>query len=178
MTCMTHSCASPNRCFPDDRGAPRSVSPHGDEIRHRASLFAFWSRRKIRTVPPSIATNSMCAAAFPSDGPPHAFFEDHAPPLAASAVEKLRLGSGADRITHLLITCCTGLSSPGLDLELIARCGLSPSVERSIIGFMGCYAAINAFKLARHIVRSEPDGARSRRQSRNVHFASSGDGRS
>jgi alpha-pyrone synthase len=39
---------------------------------------------------------------------------------------------------------------------LIARCGLSPTVERSIIGFMGCYAAINAFKLARHIVRSEP----------------------
>ena len=26
-----------------------------------------------------------------------------------------------------------------------------------MIGFMGCYAAINALKLARHIVRSEPD---------------------
>ena len=25
-----------------------------------------------------------------------------------------------------------------------------------MIGFMGCYAAINALKLARHIVRSEP----------------------
>jgi hypothetical protein len=29
------------------------------------------------------------------------------------------------------------------------------SVERTIIGFMGCYAAMNALKLARHIVRSE-----------------------
>ena len=29
-------------------------------------------------------------------------------------------------------------------------------MERSIIGFMGCYAAINTLKLARHIVRSEP----------------------
>ena len=36
------------------------------------------------------------------------------------------------------------------------RCGLPGSVERVIIGFMGCYAAINALKLARHIVRSEP----------------------
>jgi predicted naringenin-chalcone synthase len=94
---------------------------------------------------------------FPTTARRMQFFENHAPQLAASAVEKLRLGSSADRITHLLVTCCTGLSSPGLDLELIARCGLSPSVERSIIGFMGCYAAINAFKLARHIVRSEPD---------------------
>jgi predicted naringenin-chalcone synthase len=29
-------------------------------------------------------------------------------------------------------------------------------MERTMIGFMGCYAAINALKLARHIVRSEP----------------------
>ena len=52
---------------------------------------------------------------------------------------------------------CTGLSAPGLDLEIVQRAGLSPSVERTIIGFMGCYAAINALKLAHHIVRSEPE---------------------
>jgi alpha-pyrone synthase len=94
--------------------------------------------------------------AFPSTARRMRFFEEHAPKLAAEAVEGLGLGEERAKITHLLITCCTGLSSPGLDLELIARCGLSPNVERSIIGFMGCYAAINAFKLARHIVRSEP----------------------
>ena len=60
-----------------------------------------------------------------------------------------------DRITHLLMTCCTGFSAPGLDLELIERCRLPSTVERTMIGFMGCYAAINALKLARHIVRSE-----------------------
>ena len=37
--------------------------------------------------------------------------------------------------------------------------GLDPSVERTMIGFMGCYAAINALKAAHHIVRSEPDAA-------------------
>jgi len=47
-------------------------------------------------------------------------------------------------------------SPPGLDLALIERCNLPSSVERCIVGFMGCYAAINALKLARHIVRSEP----------------------
>jgi predicted naringenin-chalcone synthase len=93
---------------------------------------------------------------FPSTGSRMRYFESHAPELAAAAIERLELGNHRDTITHLLITCCTGLSAPGLDLEIIERCRLSPSVERTIIGFMGCYAAINALKLARHIVRSEP----------------------
>ena len=54
------------------------------------------------------------------------------------------------------MTCCTGFSAPGLDLEIVERCRLHPSVERTIVGFMGCYAAMNALKLGRHIVRSEP----------------------
>jgi predicted naringenin-chalcone synthase len=82
-------------------------------------------------------------------------FEQHAPALAQAAVDRLQLGAECDRITHLLITCCTGFSAPGLDLELIERCGLPSTVERTTIGFMGCYAAINALKLARHIIRSE-----------------------
>jgi predicted naringenin-chalcone synthase len=83
-------------------------------------------------------------------------FERHAPELAQDAVERLQLGAERARISHLLITCCTGFSAPGLDLELIERCGLPSGIERTMIGFMGCYAAINALKLARHIVRSEP----------------------
>ena len=83
-------------------------------------------------------------------------FERHAPELAQTAVDRLQLGEERDRITHLLITCCTGFSAPGLDHEVVERCNLPTSVERTMIGFMGCYAAINALKLARHIVRSEP----------------------
>lgn len=82
-------------------------------------------------------------------------FEHCAPELAQAAVERLQLGNERARITHLLITCCTGFSSPGIDLEVIERCGLPTTVERTMIGFMGCYAAINALKLARHIVRSQ-----------------------
>jgi alpha-pyrone synthase len=93
---------------------------------------------------------------FPDTATRMRAFETHAPALAAATVEKLQLGSERDRITHLLITCCTGFSAPGLDLEVVERCKLPSSVERTMIGFMGCYAAINALKLARHIVRSEP----------------------
>lgn len=83
-------------------------------------------------------------------------FETHAPALAAAAVEKLLAGDDPARITHVIVTSCTGFSAPGLDLEIVQRCGLNPSVERTMVGFMGCYASINALKLARHIVRSDP----------------------
>lgn len=94
--------------------------------------------------------------AFPDTAARMRLFEQYSPALAQQAVDRLELGAERDRITHLLITCCTGFSAPGLDFELVERCKLPTSVERTMIGFMGCYAAINALKLARHIVRSEP----------------------
>jgi predicted naringenin-chalcone synthase len=99
------------------------------------------------------------AGAFPDTAARMKKFEACAPSLAVEAVEKLLQGEDRSRITHVIVTSCTGLSAPGIDLALVERCGLSPSVERTMVGFMGCYAAINALKLARHIVRSEP-GAR------------------
>ena len=96
------------------------------------------------------------SGAFPSTAARMRMYERHAPQLAVDAVEKLLVGEDRSRITHVVVTSCTGLSAPGIDLQLVERCGLSPSVERTVVGFMGCYAAVNALKLARHIVRSEP----------------------
>jgi predicted naringenin-chalcone synthase len=96
------------------------------------------------------------SGAYPDTAARMRAFEQYSPALAQVAVDKLELGDDRDRITHLLITCCTGFSAPGLDFEIIRRCKLPTSIERTMIGFMGCYAAINALKLARHIVRSEP----------------------
>lgn len=88
------------------------------------------------------------------------FFENFAPKLAHAALDKLSLDEAERRaITHVVVTSCTGLYAPGLDFEVVKHLGLNPSVERTMIGFMGCYAAINALKSAHHIVRSEP-GAR------------------
>ena len=84
-------------------------------------------------------------------------FEQSAPLLMRKAVDRLAL-SQEERagITHVLVTCCTGLYAPGLDFEIVEYLGLAADVERTMVGFMGCYAAINALKLARHIVRSDP----------------------
>ena len=84
-------------------------------------------------------------------------FEQSAPVLMRKAVDRLALNEKErSGITHVLVTCCTGLYAPGLDFEIVDHLGLSAGVERTMVGFMGCYAAINALKLARHIVRSDP----------------------
>jgi predicted naringenin-chalcone synthase len=94
--------------------------------------------------------------AFPSTAERMMRYEVDAPALAIKALEALDLGEDAKDVTHLIITSCTGFAAPGLDLQLVERFGLNPSTERTLVGFMGCYAAINALKLARHVVRSEP----------------------
>jgi predicted naringenin-chalcone synthase len=96
--------------------------------------------------------------AFPPTARRMKLFEQYAPRLTHCALDKLTLTAGQRRaITHVIVTSCTGLYAPGLDFEVVGHLGLAPSVERTMIGFMGCYAAINALKTARHIVRSEPD---------------------
>jgi len=84
------------------------------------------------------------------------FFEEHAFGLTAQALDDLGFDAFKDEVTHLIIVSCTGFYAPGLDVEIVERFGLKPAVERTILGFMGCYAAIPALKLARHIVRSDP----------------------
>jgi predicted naringenin-chalcone synthase len=96
---------------------------------------------------------------FPDTAARMRLFEEIAPGLAETTVERLLQAEDRTAISHLIVASCTGLAAPGIDLEVMRRCGLRPDIERFFIGFMGCHAAINALKLARHVVRSEP-GAR------------------
>ncbi len=94
---------------------------------------------------------------FPSTTRRMQAFERFAPRLARCALDRLSLSrKERSEISHVVVTSCTGLYAPGLDFDIVAHLGLNPSVERTMIGFMGCYAAINALKSAHHIVRSEP----------------------
>jgi alpha-pyrone synthase len=94
---------------------------------------------------------------FPNTARRMELFEQDAPVLMRKAVDRLALNEKErSGVTHVLVTCCTGLYAPGLDFEIVDHLGLAVGVERTMVGFMGCYAAINALKLARHIVRSDP----------------------
>ncbi|WP_238475253.1 type III polyketide synthase [Sphingomonas cavernae] len=80
-------------------------------------------------------------------------YAEAAPALALDAISRLDFDPAT--ISHLIVASCTGFVAPGVDQIIAARIGLSPSVERLLIGFMGCYAAVTALRSARHIVRSD-----------------------
>jgi len=82
-------------------------------------------------------------------------YADEAPKLALAAIERLREQVALDGVTHLVVASCTGFVAPGID-QIIARALGMPEVERTLVGFMGCYAAVSALRTAYHIVRSEP----------------------
>jgi len=94
---------------------------------------------------------------WPSTAERMARYEALAPRLAMQAIEALGDEDACAGVTHLIVASCTGFIAPGLDQRIIEAAGINPGVERTVVGFMGCYAAVNALRLAHHIVRSEPD---------------------
>lgn len=60
-------------------------------------------------------------------------------------------------VTHVVAVSCTGFFAPGLDIELVKRLGLPPTTQRTMVGFMGCYAAFNALRLAHSFCQADPE---------------------
>ena len=86
------------------------------------------------------------------------WFNKTAPALSASALENCIEGKiDKNAITHLITVTCTGLSAPGLDLQLMEILGLQPNIFRTSVNFMGCYAAIHALKLADAFCKNDPN---------------------
>ena len=92
--------------------------------------------------------------AFPGTAARMAMYEPHALELALRAIRALDADPAG--ITHLIVASCTGFSAPGLDFQIMRALGLPDSTQRTIVGFMGCFAAVNALKLADQIVRADP----------------------
>ena len=104
--------------------------------------------------------NSPTLEPFPSVGQRMAVYRREALPLAVEAVRAslAQVPSFAvDTITHLVTVSCTGMYAPGLDIELVQALGLRPDVRRTCVNFMGCYAAVNAIKLADAFCRADAE---------------------
>ncbi|MEK7414960.1 MAG: type III polyketide synthase [Planctomycetota bacterium] len=82
-------------------------------------------------------------------------FTQHAPTLAVAAVHAA-CPDGLPTITHLIVATCTGAVAPGLDHLLVEALALPRSVRRTMITFMGCYAAMPALRAARNAVLANP----------------------
>ena len=83
-------------------------------------------------------------------------YAEAAPRLGLEAVSALKERASLESVTHLVVASCTGFVAPGIDQIIADTLALDRGVERTLVGFMGCYAAVAALRVAHHIVRSEP----------------------
>jgi predicted naringenin-chalcone synthase len=84
------------------------------------------------------------------------WFENSAAPLSLKAINNCLVDIDPKQITHLVTVSCTGMSAPGLDLQLIEALDLSLNIVRSPVNFMGCYAAIHGLRIADAFCKSDP----------------------
>ena len=85
-------------------------------------------------------------------------YERHAGTLATTATRQALQAACRDArdITHLVTVSCSGFHAPGFDIELLQSAGLSPSVARTHVGFMGCHGALNGLRVADAFLKADP----------------------
>jgi predicted naringenin-chalcone synthase len=93
--------------------------------------------------------NSEALEPFPNLELRMSWYNKYAAPLSVDAIRNCIDGHIHTReITHLITVSCTGMSAPGLDLQVMEMLDLPKNIYRSSVNFMGCYAAIHALKMA------------------------------
>ncbi|MBD0351447.1 MAG: type III polyketide synthase [Flavisolibacter sp.] len=93
---------------------------------------------------------------FPSLEQRMAVYHKQAPLLSVDAIRHcLHNVVSPTEITHLITVSCTGMSAPGLDLQVMELMDFPKNIFRTSVNFMGCYAAIHALKLADAICKSD-----------------------
>lgn len=126
-----------------------------DRMAARSGIGHRWSVLPLE-ISPTVPGGFYDDLHWPGTAARMAIYAKEAPRLACSAIEELGRQVSIEGVTHLVLASCTGFVAPGIDQIIARRLGLASSVERLLIGFMGCYAAVAALRSARHIVRSDP----------------------
>lgn len=125
-------------------------------IRHRHSVIPDFIR-------PEVAELFRCG----TDGVPvqpgtqarNRVFGRHAGRMAVELARRSLDGAAgllpAD-VTHVITVSCTGFVNPGPDWQIVTELGMNEGVQRYHLGFMGCYAALPALRLATQICSADP----------------------
>lgn len=157
--------SEPGPALPQERVVDwlaRRLAPGSDESRLRrfAERSGIESRHSVLDLDhgEADAFYPPGGSARPSHDAVSAVFAAKAPGLALEAV-RAACPDGIGRVTHVVVATCTGAVAPGLDIDLVRALALGQGVRRTMVGFMGCYAAVPALRIARDTCRGDP-GAR------------------
>ena len=119
---------------------------HQSDIQYRYSVISDYSRPLPEW---KFYPQSENLEPFPSLEQRMIWYHKYAPPLSINAIRDCLDGKLKEQsITHLITVSCTGMSAPGLDLQVMELLDLPKSTYRTSVNFMGCYAAIHALKMA------------------------------
>lgn len=156
--------AVPRSDLPQERAAELAADLMGLTDRRRRALATLYGQTGVETRGTEIADGGEPNFFLPGVPDPTTDarlvrYRAVAPDLAAEACADALARSGvpAGAITHLVTVSCTGFHAPGVDLELVRALGLSPGVQRTAVGFMGCHGAINGLRVADAFARADPD---------------------
>lgn len=95
----------------------------------------------------------------PPTGRRNAAYGPAARVLAVDVARRALLGNPGLRpeaVTHVIFVTCTGFINPGPDYHIVRELGLRPDVRRYTVGFMGCYAAFPALRMAADFCEADP----------------------
>lgn len=92
---------------------------------------------------------------FPSLEQRQFVYSTEAPLLSVAAIKSCLQQVPDRKVSHLITVSCTGLSAPGLDLQIMEMLNFDSTIFRTSVNFMGCYAAIHALKIADAICKSD-----------------------
>ncbi|PVD53047.1 naringenin-chalcone synthase [Terrimonas sp.] len=127
---------------------------HQSGIQKRYSVIADYSKPVVDW---KFYPQSENLEPFPSLEQRMALYNRHAAPLSVDAIRNCIAGKiPADQVTHLITVSCTGMSAPGLDLQIVDLLDLPSTTFRTSVNFMGCYAAIHALKIADAFCKNDP----------------------
>lgn len=168
MTAYLHriATATPEQAYRQEEIATWMQSLAGSE-RQRRMLKALYRSSGIETRHASLtdfgrdffSRDEAGTLIEPGTGFRNEVYRREAPAIALRAARQLfNATEGADPrgITHVITVSCTGFFNPGLDYLLVTELGLPAATERYNLGFMGCYAAFPALRMAAQFCAANP----------------------
>lgn len=164
ITILGIGTATPQRQIAQTDAATLAAGFANVEPGRERTLAAIYRQTRIRTRGSVLLEEPAEQAFAQSFYPPAIDADDSGPSTAARMARYQALAGGLattaarsalasalvspEDITHLVTCSCTGFANPGVDLELVQVLGLSATVARTHVGFMGCHGAFNALRVA------------------------------
>ena len=94
----------------------------------------------------------------PSTGTRNEIYQREAGRMFVDIAKQVIDESGIEpsEVTHVITVSCTGFFAPGPDFEIVEALGLPGNTQRFHLGFMGCYAAFPALRMAHSFCNENP----------------------